>query len=181
MQAFRKERASWRAIIQLNVVRSIRLILDAMSESQLPNSPSRSRSPSPTLSPDLPTLSAEHLKLKMRLAPLLQIEQVLVRRLSPDHPEHLVSMTSSPYGERSPKRSAEFSINSSSSWKAAFGRVLTGVRASFDSDRAIDWEDDDPGVIIHACMEDMQKLWSDATVQALLEHQKIRLEEMAGL
>lgn len=143
-KAFKKERTSWRAVIQLNVVRSIRLVLEAMSESitstsetpslsgapnsYFPRSPygihaanrisypgtSSSleshhnlanailtiRPPSPSggmPEPDLvtdngntpggtsscPGLTNEHLKLRTRLMPLLQIEDVLLRHLSP--------------------------------------------------------------------------------------------------
>ncbi|KAF8970479.1 guanine nucleotide binding protein, alpha subunit [Flammula alnicola] len=57
--AFREERILWRAVIQLNVVRSIRTILDALS-APMPNSPyssprSRVRSISRTRHPPLPS------------------------------------------------------------------------------------------------------------------------------
>jgi hypothetical protein len=144
-KAFKRERASWRAVIQLNVVRSVRLILEAMHESvtsanesppptgasnsYFPRSPYgthpgnrlsypetsssleshhnlanqfltiRAPSPSPQgtqpaeFSPTSGTttpggshlrsgLTNEHLKLKMRLTPLLQIEDILLRRLA---------------------------------------------------------------------------------------------------
>jgi hypothetical protein len=144
-KAFKRERASWRAVIHLNVVRSIRLILDAMTDtitnsaeappasgapnSYFPRSPYGThaanrlsypgtsssleshhnlanailtiRTPSPTpggVNPIEPPvanaattpggstlrggLNNEHLKLRMRLTPLLQIEDLLLRRLT---------------------------------------------------------------------------------------------------
>jgi hypothetical protein len=149
-KAFKKERASWRAVIQLNVVRSVRLVLEAMTEalaagappdagvstapgSYFPRSPYGAhrlsypettsssaeshrnlahgvltiRAPSPTPSPGRGGVLAgvepaarspppatpggtllshglthEHLKLRMRLCPLLQIEDVLLRTLA---------------------------------------------------------------------------------------------------
>ncbi|KAM6492613.1 guanine nucleotide-binding protein alpha-4 subunit [Amanita muscaria] len=46
--AFREERILWRAVIQLNIVRSIRIILDAISAGYRSGSPSSSPYPSPT-------------------------------------------------------------------------------------------------------------------------------------
>jgi hypothetical protein len=168
-KAFKKERASWRAVIQLNVVRSIRLVLEAMSESitstsetpglsgapnsYFPRSPygihaanrisypgtSSSleshhnlanailtiRPPSP--SGDMPApdpvtdngtttggtssclgLTNEHLKLRMRLMPLLQIEDVLLRHLSPSGGREAdslgTSLSSTSHGGENSKR-----------------------------------------------------------------------------
>ena len=35
-QAFRKERVSWRAVIQLNIIQAFRLIINAMTRAQWP-------------------------------------------------------------------------------------------------------------------------------------------------
>ena len=78
----------------------------------------------------------------------------------------------------------ELAINSTTQWKGAFGRLIATARASFESSTAIeiDFEDpDDPGVILHACSEDIIKLWNDPTVKTLLKAQKVRLEDMGGL
>jgi hypothetical protein len=39
----------------------------------------------------------------------------------------------------------------------------------------------DPGKVIHACSEDMIKLWDDSTIQRVLEYQKLRLQDLPGL
>ncbi|CCM00780.1 uncharacterized protein FIBRA_02822 [Fibroporia radiculosa] len=196
-KAFRAERASWRAVIHLNIVRSIRMILDVMAEAQAtqtaagygpPSSmlrPSSSRdNPSRPSDPDQPLLTAEHLKLKMRLSPLLQVEQTLVRKLTPPgsaefEATHLASVTSG-YVERA--RSKEVAVNSQFAWKNMFSRFLPESRESFDSSRdGIDWDDpDDPGRIIYACGEDMIRLWNDDTIRKLLKMHNLRLEDRSG-
>ncbi|GAW05553.1 guanine nucleotide-binding protein alpha-4 subunit [Lentinula edodes] len=189
-KAFKAERASWRAVIQLNVARSIRIIIDAMTRAQ------QASSPNSPLAPDslddisildseneLPTLTAEHLKLKMRLSPLLQVEESLWRRLSPSsafesETSHLASITNVPHSTR-PK---EVYVQSSMAWKSTFSRLLsTSTRSSVDSDPGIDFDDPkDPGVILNNCAEDMIKLWHDPTIRNLLNVLRIRLEDTPG-
>ncbi|KAJ4500311.1 guanine nucleotide binding protein, alpha subunit [Lentinula lateritia] len=189
-KAFKAERASWRAVIQLNVARSIRIIIDAMTRAQ------QASSPNSPLAPDslddisileseneLPTLTAEHLKLKMRLSPLLQVEESLWRRLSPSsafesQTPHLASITNVPHSTR-PK---EVYVQSSMAWKSTFSRLLsTSTRSSVDSDPGIDFDDPkDPGVILNNCAEDMIKLWHDPTIRNLLNVLRIRLEDTPG-
>jgi len=82
-KAFREERISWRAVVQLNIVRSIRLVLDAIQDahtSQTSNIPS---SPSASPPPTFPRMTSEHLALRSRLLPVLQTEDILIRRLLP--------------------------------------------------------------------------------------------------
>jgi G-protein alpha subunit len=187
-QAFRSERASWRAVVQLNVVRSIRLILDAMSEAQASSLSHSwdSSSASPSTSTNYPTLTPEHLKLKMRLSPLQQVEEILLRRLRPAgsaelEATQLSSARNLPYAGNN---STEVVINSSAPWKNAFSRLLasTTTRSSFESSQDIDFDDpQDPGVVLHACADDMTRLWNDPTVRELLRVRNIRLEDMAGL
>ncbi|KAI9460793.1 G-alpha-domain-containing protein [Boletus coccyginus] len=195
-KAFHAEKASWRAVIQLNVVQSIHSILDLISKAHAASNVASSSSstssgrtstassapssPTGTASKEYPPLTPEHLKLKMRLAPLIHVEAALIRRLlPPDQIEGLArsNLTASPFHH-------EISVNSSTSWKGALGRLMrspTG-RDSRDSTDLVNWSDpDDPGVVLHACSEDMTKLWVDPTVRKLMEIEKMRPEEMAGL
>ncbi|KDR75295.1 hypothetical protein GALMADRAFT_268845 [Galerina marginata CBS 339.88] len=197
-KAFRHERASWRAVVQLNVVRSVRLILDTITEAHASSSPIGNSSPSPsaigfprprTESVDSQTLqpkvSSELLKLRMRLLPLQQVEEALLRKMTPAgsaefEATHLSPVTNLPYKIRQGKF-REIAINSTAHWKGAFGRLIATARASMDSAADIDFEDpNDPGVILHACADDITKLWNDQTVKQLLKAQKLRLESMAG-
>ncbi|PFH52074.1 hypothetical protein AMATHDRAFT_57911 [Amanita thiersii Skay4041] len=183
-KAFRTERASWRAVVQLNVVRSIRLILDAMEDAQQGYFPvaddDESGNPSPPV--EFPTLSSEHLRLRMRLLPLLRVEEALLHRL-----RHAGSTecepTQLPHSqEHGPSNySKEITVHSSSQWKSAFGRIMSAARGSFESGADIEFNDpEDPGVILHACYKDIMQLWNDPIIRELLRVMKIRLEEMAG-
>ncbi|KAJ7292708.1 guanine nucleotide binding protein, alpha subunit [Mycena rebaudengoi] len=173
-KTFRAERASWRAIIQLNVVRSIHVIIDAMTRAQ--NTTDRPPSARSSMSShESPRPDAELLSIKMRLLPLLQVEEVLIKRLSlPGSMER--EATERPL--TTSRKQKEPAVNSTVAWKAAFTRA---GRESFDSDHLVDWEDpDDPGVILHARREDMKRLWGHPTIQAILDRQSIRLQESAG-
>lgn len=195
-QAFRAEKASWRAVIQLNVVQSIHAILDLISKAHAASngasstasissghastsSSSPPSSPTVTTPKEYPPLTSDHLKLKMRLAPLTQVEAALIRRLlPPDQVEGLSrsNLTAPPFHQ-------EISVNSSAAWKNAFNRLIrnSGGRDSCDS-IDLNWSDpQDPGVVLHACSDDMVKLWVDPTVRKLMEIEKMRPEEMAGL
>ncbi|KAJ7923616.1 guanine nucleotide binding protein, alpha subunit [Mycena leptocephala] len=177
-KAFRTERASWRAIIQLNVIRSIRIILDALA---LPSS--AAESPSPHLgssSRDSHRLDADLLALRMRLLPLLEVEEILTRRLATleDAPSTPRPQTLSTIFRRRPGN--EVAVNSTVPWKSAFMRDTYG-RESFATEDAVDWEDpEDPGIVLYERAEDMRHLWEHPTVRAVLERQRIRLQESPG-
>ncbi|OCH86407.1 P-loop containing nucleoside triphosphate hydrolase protein [Obba rivulosa] len=102
-RAWLAERASWRAVIQLNLIRSVNTILDALSdELARAHADTRSSSPSPPFRPSsvVPRLdaavaaaaaaanappplllAAKHSLLRLRLAPLRRVEADLTRRL----------------------------------------------------------------------------------------------------
>ena len=77
-KAFRQERASWRAIIQLNVVRSVQVILDVIERAQN-RRPSGQLPASPVVGEGLQALA-----LKTRLSLRLRhVEEILMQRLVP--------------------------------------------------------------------------------------------------
>ena len=195
-QAFRAERTSWRAVIHLNVVQSIHAILDLVSKAHAASSgtsssssissghtstsSSAASSPTGTTPGEYPPLTPELLKLKMRLTPLIQVEAALIRRLlPPDQVEGLArsNLTAPPFHQG-------ISVNSGAGWESAFDRLLrnSSGRDSCESVDLLTLADPyDPGMILHACSEDMIKLWADPTVRKLMEIENMRPEEMAGL
>ena len=97
----------------------------------------------------IPPLTADHLKLKMRLSPLLQVEQALVRKLTPPgsaefEATHLAQASNVGYMER--MRQKEVAVNSLFAWKGVFGRLLSDNRDSVD----IDWDDPEVGRLTYA-------------------------------
>ncbi|CDO73698.1 hypothetical protein BN946_scf185015.g26 [Trametes cinnabarina] len=198
-KAFRAERASWRAVVHLNLVRSIRVILDAMSDAQAFNASTHSSPNTPirTHAPDLfhfasgsslhrdarlqhPQLTAEHLKLKLRLSPLLHVEEALIRKLTPEGSAEVeatqrISGTGS-LADRARPLDKEIAVNSQFAWKGAFHRMM-GRNSSDEEERT---DPDDPGRVLHACADDMIMLWNDPTIKALLRAQGVRIEDMPG-
>ena len=166
----------------MNVVRSVRFILDTITEasSSTPQLLTDGRSiDSPSGSNVI--VSPELLKLRMRLLPLQQVEESLLRKMTPPGSSELEPTHLSPIKKKAGKF-RELAINSTTQWKGAFGRLIATARASFESSTEIDLEaPNDAGVILHACSEDIIKLWNDPTVKVLLKAQKVRLEDMGGL
>ncbi|KAJ6545607.1 guanine nucleotide binding protein, alpha subunit [Mycena capillaripes] len=180
-KAFRAERASWRAIIHLNIIRSIGIILDAMatpSSATDPPSPHSSYSSRDSLRPDVDLLG-----IRMRLMRLVEIGDELTRRLATVEDDRPASAAQTPttisalFRRRAGK---EITLNSTVAWKNTFMRDLSD-RKSFETQELVDWDDpDDPGVVLHERANDMRRLWAHPTVHAILERQGIRLQESPG-
>ena len=100
----------------------------------------------------MPKLTPEHLKLRLRLLPLLQVEEVLIRKLipagSPDfEASHLAHITNVPVDSLKEK---EVAVNSHFAWKNMFNKMMGG-RASFES-QSVDWDDPDVRVVFDVTM-----------------------------
>ncbi|CAA7263251.1 unnamed protein product [Cyclocybe aegerita] len=182
LKSFRAQRASWRAVIQLNVVRSIHSILDAMTRAEkYDHGPSSSTSSKG----DLPLLTPELLAIKSRLEPLVEVEKMLIRRLtSAGSGEIEATQLQTTNGtvvlpKSSPK---EVAINSTIPWRSAFNKLVGSAdRGSFESEDGIDWDDpDDPGPVLHSASEHMKQLWASPIIQQLLEKENVRLEQLSG-
>ena len=164
----------------MNVVRSVRFILDTVTEAS-------SSTPQPLTdghSVDRPSnviVSPELLKLRMRLLPLQHVEESLLRKMTPAGSSEFEPTHLSPVKKKTGKF-RELAINSTTQWKGAFGRLIATARASFEGATEVDLEaPNDAGVILHACSEDIIKLWNDPTIKMLLKAKRIRLEDMGGL
>jgi len=183
-KSFRAQRASWRAVIQLNVVRSFHSILDAITRAER-----LQQDPSGSPKSDLPPLTAELLAIKSRLEVLVEVEKSLVRRLTTAgsgevEATHLRSILLKD-GRVSPEKTAlkEVAINSATPWKSAFIRLMKSEhRESFDSVDGVNWDDpEDPGTILTSCSQDMMTLWASPVVRRILEKQRVRPEDLSGL
>ncbi|KAF8909854.1 G-alpha-domain-containing protein [Mucidula mucida] len=180
-KAFREERASWRAVIQLNLARSVLCILQVIDKAKKfqdasPGSDVQSSSDEER-EQDYPKMTPEHLKLRMRLTPLTAVQEALMRKLFPTNLDYemtaQVDLASFPF--RDP------CVHTTWQWKGKFGRMVAPDRSSFDSAQAIDFDDpQDPGVILHNCSSDMVRLWTDPVIQELLRVSRLQLYDTSG-
>ncbi|KAJ6602266.1 guanine nucleotide binding protein, alpha subunit [Mycena sp. CBHHK59/15] len=173
LKAFRAERASWRGIIQLNVIRSIRMILDAVAHAALSHD-NESDSSSSASSQDMVHPDTELLGLCMRLSSLRPIEDILTQRLALPGAADFGSTTS----QRPMK---EVAVNSMTGWKGVITRAQGEGRECFDIQHMVGWDDpEDPGTAINEQRNAMKRLWQNPAVHAILESQGIRLKESSG-
>ncbi|KAH9993429.1 guanine nucleotide binding protein, alpha subunit [Russula vinacea] len=165
-----EERSSWRAIIQLNLIRSIVTLLDLISEA-LANTSPFDTSP--------PPLTERHRLLRLRLAPLRGVQQDLQRRLG----AAAVEESSDPGPGGVLPRPSEFAIRSRDGWRSALERFRTRPQDAQENARAADARvrkaAEVTGVVV-GCAEDMKALWEDSAVQEMLRRKKIRMEEEPG-
>ncbi|KAJ7321022.1 guanine nucleotide-binding protein alpha-4 subunit [Mycena albidolilacea] len=171
-KAFKAERASWRGVVHLNVVRSIWHILNALATAEAYTSSPHLLGPD---DPVYPPLTPELLALKMRLLPLRQVEMALLDRLTHGH-----SGIKNEMPDDEPNL-AEVSINSAMPWKNAFSRIMKNLRSSVDGPEANEAPDSrEARELLYACAEDMVSLWNDPTVKRVLKVHRLRLEDLAG-
>ncbi|KAJ3567872.1 hypothetical protein NP233_g6079 [Leucocoprinus birnbaumii] len=177
-KAFGRERASWRAVIYLNIVRAFHLIMDAMdsvqrSECWLDDEDSETFSDIPKFTPDL-------LKVRRRLSPLLHVEQSLLNQFCPSSPGGQDNVRSTP--ELSKKGSfREIAVNSAIQWKESFGKLVRGDGLDSSTGPQGRNNPDDPVPLLQACRDDMILLWNDTTVQDMLYKMKVNMEDHASL
>lgn len=157
--AFMAERAAWRAVVHLNLIRSINGILDVLyrvlPQHVLSNDPNtRSYTPGPeamagpldvdmddededrepTPDPSGCPLNESHRALMLRLGPLRKVQRDLERCLGAASTEevHSGSGGAAPWNVGG-WRPREFAVTTRSGWKGALGRVRAAGRMSLDS------------------------------------------------
>ncbi|KZT68898.1 G-protein alpha subunit [Daedalea quercina L-15889] len=172
-EAFHAESEAWRAVIHLNLIRSVNFILDL-----LPGGPSYlyedggSRHSRQVSNDTLDDGLLRH--FRMRLSPLRQVELILVQRLSADDPSRAAANVEEAmpwyYG-----RASEVSIRGGSGWKALLHRKWNSPQTGARPD-----ELDKARQILHACREDIAELWRNPEVQNRLEAEGVVLREQSG-
>lgn len=205
--AWRHERASWRAVIQLNVIRSILAVVETL-QAEMDDDPITSRPFSPLdmntdalLRPSLDTTPAEieaasqplsvpmtdkHQLLKRRLGPLRRVEMDLKKHLGVQCTEETVDGDAGITGQGTTD-AASIAIASQKrsgefavmGWKETLGGLLKNPKAAVRSDRENPAVDDATEVIA-SCREDMKALWMDQTVRDILVKRRVRLQDSSG-
>jgi guanine nucleotide-binding protein alpha-1 subunit len=192
-----EERASWRSVIQLNLVRNVNEILDHLTQEMSgvtydPNADDDSieEVPARRNASTLPPLrfKEKHRLLKMRLGPLTGVQSDLEQKLGAGATELYTTAgitTAAPFDSINERRALqEFSVNSSNGWKSALEKFRT-MRAARpeaqDSSRKGKDREDDLSDIIASCRDDIKAIWEDPTVKEMLGRRKVRIEDSAGL
>lgn len=202
-----EERAGWRAVIFLNLVRNVNLILQHLENemADIPYDPYDSQenlNDAPRRARALPRLkfSEKHRLLTERLAPLATVQDNLESNLgSASLDPRSADAGAAPFDEDEDVRRPlqEFSINSSNGWKTALEkfRTLRNVApapARTDSNEnsspvtvtsrriSVRHSEDEIAEIIASCRDDIKTLWEDDIVAETLMRRKVRLEDRPG-
>jgi guanine nucleotide-binding protein subunit alpha len=181
--AFREERVLWRSVIQLNLVRSIRTIVDALSDPRLPPIDSGGEDSDD----DSPRLPRELEILKMRLLPLRHIEALLIAKLVPPNEEEATHLGHNEHSNSSISTRSDSSLHyqevfvrPGTSWKGVLAKGFSRLSGRPSSAESSGLETEEPQDVLHRCRIDMITLWSDSLVRDILRRRKIRLEEFPG-
>ncbi|KAI0701994.1 G-alpha-domain-containing protein [Cytidiella melzeri] len=174
--AFRDERVLWRSVIQLNIVRSVRFILDSISDLRRHELPMSSASEA---SDDESIRLPFHLEtIAMRLLPLRHIESLLIAKLVPPNDEEATHLGLT-NGEQH-RNNREIFVRSGVTWKGgllqrsrAHGRPLSAGTYGQETQ-------DESQAVLNQCRDDMIALWNDSMVRDVLKKRKVRLEEAPG-
>ncbi|KAF5375428.1 hypothetical protein D9615_007931 [Tricholomella constricta] len=195
-----EERGSWRAVIQLNLVRNVNLILDHLNQEMVGTSAHSEGHNSDDSAEEiqvrrkakaLPPLrfKENHRLLKLRLTPLSSVQVDLERKLGDASTELYTTLvdTAAPFDHATnANRRAlqEFSINSTNGWKTALDKFRaarqTRPDTGSDSLRKAKEIDDDVTEIIASCKDDIKALWEDPIVAEMLNRRKVRIEDAPG-
>ncbi|CAL1708707.1 unnamed protein product [Somion occarium] len=174
--AFREERILWRSVIQLNLVRSIRIILDAIQDVRRHELQPTSDDEYDDDYPDQRVCLPPHLEaLCMQLLPLRHVESLLIAKLVPPNEDEATHLGLHHDGSHS-HRQHEIFVRPGMSWKGTmrrYGRPNSIGTVGQETQ-------DESQAVIHECAMEMMALWEDRTVKEILKKRKIRLEESPG-
>lgn len=174
-------------IVYLNLIRSIRRVLAAVS-AYLEISPEDINEEAEL---EREAHSSSFRELRLRLSPLLQIEESLMKDMGvPDEFGNAsIPRSASPRAQNNPGGDGsqpEYFVRPNSGWKSKL--LLTSLRRQATPSETpsvspgIDVTDrGDPGHILVACGQDVKTLWNDTFIQSVLIKRRLRLEDEGGL
>jgi guanine nucleotide-binding protein alpha-1 subunit len=182
--AFREERAVWRSVIQLNLIRSIRIIMDAVVSAlheravRIDSGDESDSDMEDSLGPldDVRSVAA-------RLAPIRTIEAALISKLVPRDEEEPTRLTAEEVFVR-PGASWKGQLSAARSWKGKAAAALNGSSRPGSPGNSTLVEgpsEEDITMGIHACRLDMIAIWNHSSTREILRRRKLRLEESPGL
>lgn len=165
-------------MIQLNIVRSVRIIIDTISDVHRAAVLSDDESDG-----DEEFLPSDQLvAIKERLKPLRHIENILVAKLMPPNEADATHIGNRPDVISSSKnrKDPEIFVRPGKGWH---GTLLRGIRSARPTSAGSTGMEtpDDTQCVLNSCCDDMVALWQNPSVRAILQRRKIRLEELPGL
>ncbi|KAI0299954.1 G-alpha-domain-containing protein [Russula brevipes] len=190
--AFQAERIAWRIVIYLNLIRSIRRILETiatgraedpheLSDSASLASDEQEQTPASSTHTDseIHRIATEkYAEYSTALGPALELEALLIRTLREDEDEDEATRLGdgSAPGWSVPR--GEYSVRTTSNWKRALAlRRRQAQRASVSPW----WEDPkDPVHVLDKSRDGMIRLWKDPWVRRRLVEKRVRLQESSG-
>ncbi|KAG6857769.1 hypothetical protein H0H87_004185 [Tephrocybe sp. NHM501043] len=158
-KSWAEERESWKAVILLNLVRSVNIVVSIVGEECTDtNQDSKSRE-----GPHV-ALTEHHKNLTLKLAPLRQIQRDLETLLGAGTLEGDGSSDKVRRGQQ------EFSLRSNSGWKNVLGHIRNPTGGKGLQLQQIASE------VIVSLKGDILGIWNDSVVQTILRQRKLRLE-----
>ncbi|KAF9226022.1 G-alpha-domain-containing protein [Gyrodon lividus] len=160
-----QERASWRTVIQLNLVRSVNTILEIIQ-----------REIDDEDEEDAVPFADKHHLLRLRLRPLRGVENDL-KRLLGANPDEIQGSPHEVSPRVSPRTSSEFFVRS---WN--WRDYLQASRNGDSARRSIrhDVSSHDVTGVIAGCKDDIKVLWEDSVIREMLSRRRVRLEDSAS-
>ncbi|KAI0073385.1 P-loop containing nucleoside triphosphate hydrolase protein [Panus rudis PR-1116 ss-1] len=159
-QAFANESEAWRAVIHLNLVRTVNYILDTLSPPG---------TTSPPYGPRRQNSGPDFREIRIRLSPLRQVEISLKSCLSADQ---IPRRPSSVYDDLRIDEVMNISIRGGNVWKA--------LAKAQDKNPWVKTELQKTRSILNACRDDILTLWSDPAVKAALQDHDVVVEDWAS-
>ncbi|KAI8986746.1 G-alpha-domain-containing protein [Trametes punicea] len=182
--ALRAESDAWRAVIHLNLVRSVNFLLDAMARPLGPPSYGQTGDGSPTTPcfshrvSATPQANSDLRRFKLTLSPLRQVEVILSKYLSTQDGPSTGEGRVTPSGQQSPT-AADVTIRGGHAWRSLFRRQHDQAEeqhSRYSEARAS--QVDNARQILDACREDVVTMWSSQGVQSALREEGISLEDL---
>ena len=191
--AFASERLSWRIVIQLNLVKSIRRVLSTVlaavplvsTDDRWDTSasgvayPRASVDSFSTFSSNASTDTIDFPMIKVRLLPLLRAEEILIQKLAaPDSADYQGTAiggregyTHASWTEKKAANSEMF-VRSGMDWKGKNSASIISQEQLVN---------DEATKIINSCAPEMIQLWNSPKVHDILVEKRLNLTESSGL
>ena len=165
-------------MIQFNIVHSIRIIIDTISDVHRSVVLSEEESDGD----EEFLLSDQLIAIKERLKPLRHIESILVAKLVPPNEAEATYLGNRPdvVSSSQNRKDQEIFVRPGRGWHGALLRGARSSRPSSAGSTGLETPDDTQ-CVLDSCRADVIALWQNPAVRAILRRRKVRLEELPGL